>query len=804
MSRYEQRSDADATGGGVGDRGGGNEVLNPFSPKPSIEVGPASPVVGPSKKKKKAPGTGLSRLARAGFVSHPTAKNNEHERAGRADANTPGIDPQENASDVNGAVLADPGQPSVAPPEIADLKGRTSDASRGRRASSVGVGAPPEPSVPPTLETSRDNDYVIADPAAVADSAGVTEVRPKPITRYGADGLPINESARPRTGARPNPRFGPDGLPIEESAGYARLMDEHMKRGDVMYGATPEENTAEMTRQKRRRFQFPAVQMSEWVGLDMPDLLLPWLFFVVILLPLALAYATLTLPSWIAIFAALCTSSQLISKSRGKLWKGLSVLCLLASLLGVTGGFYIHANYVSGSMNYRKLPHMKDVVPSSDPDQYRDAGVVQFSSSTVVDATRSVGMKSGDLYCVAPIVDPADTTMQSVNNWWAIGKNCCKNRNSFDCGDPTVHGGLVVTPDCPFYSPKFVKAARQASAVYGIPAPKDPMFIRWVANFDEEVNSTWRMAVEIVLIAALASLCIPIALVIIQVVARKSILEVTADVAKRWEWHPREAAHMVFGFGGSGVQSKALEQDLILGRCYWSGEVLHDYVFHVANSSLFVGVVAAHPAHPFSKVERFVLSTVICVTLVCLSAAAAALIDSDPIDTGSEAVLVIFVKLVLSAVAAVVPLTIVNSHLQTIVRKDFQAEIIGDKADTEIKDRPKLYLAISGTVLVVMTISIGCLQIIHACGHPVIQTVKMSLDVIFYVFAIGFALDVWKPILGGLADCDEFTKKTCFGFFGRWRLERESFLGAPEDFLWRSSDRYNYPQDSREQAQKIR
>lgn len=64
-----------------------------------------------------------------------------------------------------------------------------------------------------------------------------------------------------------------------------------------------------------------------------------------------------------------------------------------------------------------------------------------------------------------------------------------------------------------------------------------------------------------------------------------------------------------------------LSHDLLNNRCYWSGAILCDYVFHVVNCHPLLGCYCSHPAHPYGKHER--ISVLVIVSALTLFASAA-------------------------------------------------------------------------------------------------------------------------------------------------------------------------------------
>lgn len=55
-----------------------------------------------------------------------------------------------------------------------------------------------------------------------------------------------------------------------------------------------------------------------------------------------------------------------------------------------------------------------------------------------------------------------------------------------------------------------------------------------------------------------------------------------------------------------------IKRRLLGEEVYWSGVVWFDYLFHICNEHPILGILAAHPLHPFSKSERLVVEFVRC------------------------------------------------------------------------------------------------------------------------------------------------------------------------------------------------
>jgi len=160
---------------------------------------------------------------------------------------------------------------------------------------------------------------------------------------------------------------------------------------------------------------------------------------------------------------------------------------------------------VAGDINYSEnmkpfydlmnLNNYPDVDPAVMHGQMvMDAGRITFTTDTHLDLTRSIGFKSNDVYCVAPVSKANRTTgaTQTLANYdfWAVGVNCCSgNAPDFHCGQYSsgnAHSGMRLMHDeeRPFYR----LAVQQAEAAYNIKAAH-PLFFRWMADPQAEVNS---------------------------------------------------------------------------------------------------------------------------------------------------------------------------------------------------------------------------------------------------------------------------------------------------------------------------
>lgn len=172
--------------------------------------------------------------------------------------------------------------------------------------------------------------------------------------------------------------------------------------------------------------------------------------------------------------------------------------CLLAWVFAAVFG---QLNFYFNTLPYNQYVHMElypSVNPHDDGTQYLDAGRIIFSEGSRLNLTRSASYKSGDIYCVAPIVNDISpgVTTQSVEtmsyDYWAAGINCCSpGGDDFACGDyndKEVLGGGLRVPSSE-QDGFFKLAVKQASAAFGTRAMGNPIFLLCTKDPIAKVNS---------------------------------------------------------------------------------------------------------------------------------------------------------------------------------------------------------------------------------------------------------------------------------------------------------------------------
>jgi hypothetical protein len=123
--------------------------------------------------------------------------------------------------------------------------------------------------------------------------------------------------------------------------------------------------------------------------------------------------------------------------------------------------------------------------------QFQDAGAIYFNSKAVVDRNKSSSFKMGQLYCVAPIVNPA-CGKDCGHDFWAVGVDCCSEDSAhFQCDSNNLYAksGLRMMDDS--QRPFFRLAVLQAEGAHGIHSTH-PIFLQWVQDPIAETRN-WEM-----------------------------------------------------------------------------------------------------------------------------------------------------------------------------------------------------------------------------------------------------------------------------------------------------------------------
>jgi hypothetical protein len=172
-----------------------------------------------------------------------------------------------------------------------------------------------------------------------------------------------------------------------------------------------------------------------------------------------------------------------------KFWYNVGILTLIGVIFAVFTGSYIWESSLKNYYLFQANREYHNVLSTESAAARADAGVIVFDPDSIVDISKSVGFKAGDVYCAAPIMR---ATQLSRVEYWAVGKDCCGARASFTCDDSTTldartgmvvfdHSGIwgsLITSPFDYWR----EAVRQAEAAYDLTSSERPLFVRWVKN----------------------------------------------------------------------------------------------------------------------------------------------------------------------------------------------------------------------------------------------------------------------------------------------------------------------------------
>lgn len=273
---------------------------------------------------------------------------------------------------------------------------------------------------------------------------------------------------------------------------------------------------------KRKAFGLSCVELT-------PIILVPWLIFVGVCALFIFLMFVLQWVVWLVLIVllVLCLVFAYVSgqemksgreaQVRTSPWRlYTSTLTLLAIIVSAIVGtctyddFLVHYWVCSESHSY------VNVMPSERASSYSDAGKLIFARDTRVDASRSLGYKDGQTYCVAPILDDSHGTKVE---FWAVGRDCCAQRGNFVCDDawdPEARAGFVIASIPSLLRgglyEKYTEAVHQAEAFYGMTSAAEPIFVRWVVNPEQVQSNFWHMGFGLMLVSCAIYLLVSILL----------------------------------------------------------------------------------------------------------------------------------------------------------------------------------------------------------------------------------------------------------------------------------------------------
>lgn len=293
--------------------------------------------------------------------------------------------------------------------------------------------------------------------------------------------------------------------------------------------------------------------------------------------------------------------------------------------------------------------------------------------------------------------------------------------------------------------------------VYGFGIPPDPTFVRWDVKSQLVEEEVLTSAISFAVAAVVAFfLLVPISVVVLNLLNLPLI-------------DRKCAALKDMSFGVSLVDRKYSPQvvhDLMENRCYYTGSVMYDYAYHLANKHLFVGMLFCHPAHPFSKWERLFVAVTVSALVVFPVAAFS-------IQFGQTGLLRTFMILV----GVTAPRNLLKLYLIRISQQDTKLELSGVKVEER-----DVMLSLFHQIAVMILLGTVTIMICWLCARYIIShednddglwiELLRNSDGLCFMFTLEIVFDLIVPAPHSIAGRPE---RFVVGFFGRWRNERDFY-----------------------------
>merc|ERR1719382_2324830 len=289
-----------------------------------------------------------------------------------------------------------------------------------------------------------------------------------------------------------------------------------------------------------------------------------------------------------------------------------------------------------------------------------------------------------------------------------------------------------------------------ASVTYGVDlTDSTAVLVRWGVSLDAEMSDLYVNAVGFALVGVLLFLFSVPAVETVLTLLRLSLMNRPASPS----WYPDQVTVLVFGPStDTSMHPNTLKLDLLNKRTHWTGEVVLDYVFHLANTSSLIGIFISHPAHPYNKMERACIFVVVGLLAVFLSA-----FVRDAHGAWPLRLLVVLGLALLSRNA-------LRAYVNMLGRKE--ERLRSEKVDSENGRTQRLAFLGSAVLLTVIV----CAVIIHVIGADNLGLVYESLDGLLALIVMELLIDCLMPFT---SENSHGERTWGLGFFGRWAIERD-------------------------------
>eukprot|EP00435_Cladocopium_sp_Y103_P021190 s1263_g5.t1 len=239
-------------------------------------------------------------------------------------------------------------------------------------------------------------------------------------------------------------------------------------------------------------------------------ILVPWVAFALSLVIFICLYHDHAVLVWI--LQILCTLLALCTvltghRVRDAMIISLGFLSLASIALGAAAGTWLEAEYLQRFWQLYRASSYQLILPSSDPSQLPMDSFLRFSDGTVLDDFHALGyLAKGNTYCVAPI-RLTGSSSEPVR-YWAVGKNCCDRRGTFNCGPQPEHAAVIAE----HLDETFLRAVLQASSVYHLPLEEvdvaKPQLVMLIEHPSELLAEIWYESTRVAVMAALMHLAV--------------------------------------------------------------------------------------------------------------------------------------------------------------------------------------------------------------------------------------------------------------------------------------------------------
>jgi len=352
--------------------------------------------------------------------------------------------------------------------------------------------------------------------------------------------------------------------------------------------------------------------------------------------------------------------------------------------------------------------------------------------------------------------------------FWAIGKDCCRARGGFSCGPvySQVNSGVVKIDD--YDRKNYALAVEMASSTYGLRVPEgsDPIMVFWGMSKSTMMKTLIRTCWTFCLWACLIVLGVIFVVILVLAYFQSSL---TANDKISPSWYPNQVSLMHYGFNVFSQRKlddeeyKELLKDFLCNKAYWSGEILYDYSFHMANRHMFISCFACHPEHPYSKWERLTVLAIIIPLIVWPVAAMTTAIGNEG-----------FMRTVLVLMVVTIPRNLLRMYLLRIAVEDANQFVFhGARIQGQRVFAALVWELIFIFCMVLSTFIICCICSIYITRHiadPLLQVLARNTDGILYAIVLEPIFDLILPNPGS----DPVKRNWTIGFIGNWLQERSA------------------------------